>query len=420
VAQTVRIDVVLEIGSSSESVTVTDATPLLKTESGELAHNVTADTLNNLPVLGIGTASVGATWIRSPYSVMNLIPGASWLADNTMRLNGQEGNSSALRVEGQDATPTVSLGQTSQTQPSVEATQEVAVQTSNYAAEYGQAGGGLFNFTMKSGTNQFHGSAYDYFVNEALNAGTPFTDDGKGHLLRPRQRRNDYGFSLGGPVDLPKLYNGRDKTFFYFNWEQFRENTVINNFPTTVPAVEYRTGDFRRALTTRASMGTDGLGRSILENTIYDPLTERLVGGIRYRDPYLSNTIPLKNIDPVALKIQEYIPLPTNNLLLTNNYIPSYSNSRVSQVPSIKLDHSLSSRLKLSGYWSRTQTDSPNNSGLEYPIGVTVGSHVKADTYRVNFDYTVTPTLLLHIGDSTIARSASREPIPTSSRIFPC
>ena len=189
-----------QIGSSAESVTVTDAAPLLKTESGELAHNVSADTLNNLPVLGIGTASVGATGIRSPYSVMNLIPGASWLADNTMRLNGSEGNSAALRVEGQDATPTVSLGQTSQTQPSVEATQEVAIQTSNYAAEYGQAGGGLFNFTMKSGTNQFHGSAYDYFVNEALNAGTPFTDDGKGHLLRPRQRRNDYGFSLGGPV----------------------------------------------------------------------------------------------------------------------------------------------------------------------------------------------------------------------------
>jgi hypothetical protein len=398
VAQTVRIDVVLEIGSSTESVTVTDATPLLKTESGELAHNVTADTLNNLPVLGIGTANVGATGIRSPYSVMNLIPGASWLADNTMRLNGQEGNSSAVRVEGQDATSTVSLGQTSQTQPSVEATQEVAVQTSNYAAEYGQAGGGLFNFTMKSGTNQFHGSAYDYFVNEALNAGTPFTDDGNGHLLRPRQRRNDYGFSVGGPVDIPKVYNGHDKTFFYFNWEQFRENTVINNFPTTVPALEYRTGDFRRALTTRPSLGTDGMGRAILENTIYDPGTERLVGGVRYRDPYPSNTIPLKDIDPVALKIQSYIPLPTNNALLTNNYVPSYSNSRVSQVPSIKLDHSLSSRLKLSGYWSRTQTDSPNNSGLDYPIGVTVGSHVKADTYRVNVDYTVTPTLLLHLG----------------------
>src|SRR5262249_29520300 len=143
----------------------------------ELAHNVTSDSLNNLPVLGIGTANVGSTGIRSPYSVMNLIPGAAWLADNTIRLNGQEGNSSALRVEGQDATATVSLGQTSQTQPSVEATQEVAVQTSNFAAEFGQAGSGLFNFTMKSGTNQFHGSAYDYFVNEALNAGTPFVED---------------------------------------------------------------------------------------------------------------------------------------------------------------------------------------------------------------------------------------------------
>ena len=219
VEQTLRIDVSLEVGANTESVTVSEAAPLLKTESGELAHNITSESLNNLPVLGIGAANVGATGIRSPYSVMNLIPGAEWLADNTIRLNGLEGNSAALRVEGQDATPTISLGQTSQTQPSVEAVQEVAVQASNFAAEFGQAGSGLFNFTMKSGTNQYHGSGYDYFVNEALNAGTPFTDDGKGHLLRPRQRRNDYGFSVGGPVDIPKLYNGHDKTFFFFNWE---------------------------------------------------------------------------------------------------------------------------------------------------------------------------------------------------------
>jgi Carboxypeptidase regulatory-like domain len=396
VAQTLRLDVILEIGSNTESVTVTEATPLLKTESGELSHNVTSDSLNSLPVLGIGSANVGATGIRSPYSVMNLIPGAAWLADNTMRVNGQEGNSSALRVEGQDATPTIALGQTSQTQPSVEATQEVAVQTSNYAAEFGQAGGGLFNFTMKSGTNQFHGSAYDYFVNEALNAGTPFTNDGQGHLLRPRQRRNDYGFSVGGPVRVPKMYDGHNKTFFFVNWEQFRENTIINNFPTVVPTVRYRKGDFGQALTGR-NLGKDGLGRALLENTIYDPLTEQLINGVRYRDPYPNNIIPLTNIDPVALKIQEFIPQPSNSGL-TNNYVPAYSNSRVSSVPSIKLDHSLSSQLKLSGYWSRTQTNSPNNSGLDYPISVTIGSHVKADTYRVNVDYILRPTLLLHIG----------------------
>src|SRR5438046_7359437 len=131
---------------------------------------------------------------------MNIVPGATWLPYQTVRVNGMEGNSSALRVEGQDATATVSLGQIAQTSPSVEAIQEVAVQTSNFAAEFGQAGSGLFNITMRSGTNRFHGSAYNYFVNEALNAGWPYTDDGHGNSLRNRERRNDWGFSFGGPV----------------------------------------------------------------------------------------------------------------------------------------------------------------------------------------------------------------------------
>jgi hypothetical protein len=396
VEQTLRLDVVMEVGANTESVTVTESAPLLKTESGELSHNVASDTLNNLPVLGIGKGAVGDTGIRSPYSVLNVLPGTAWLPDNTIRLNGQEGNSSALRVEGQDATATVTLGQTSQTQPSVEAVQEVAIQTSNYAAEFGQAGGGLFNFTMKSGTNQFHGSAYDYFVNEALNAGTPFTDDGNGHLLRPRQRRNDYGFSIGGPVYIPKVYNGHDRTFFFFNFEQFRETTLINNFAYTVPTLAYRNGDFRQALTNR-NLGTDGLGRPIMENTIYDPKTARVMNGLSYTDPYPNNTIPLELQDPVALKIQQFIPLPTKSGL-TNNYLPSYANQRVSQIPSVKIDHSFSAKFKLSGYWARTQTDSPNTSPLPYPIENTVGNHVKVDTIRINFDYTLTPTLLLHVG----------------------
>ena len=396
VAQTLRIDIPLEVGSNSESVTVTEAAPLLKTESGELAHNVTSNTLNNLPVLGIGSANVGPSGIRSPYSVVNLLPGTAWLPDNSIRVNGLEGNSSAIRVEGQDATVTTAQRDTSQNQPSVEAVQEVAVQTSNYAAEFGQAGGGLFNFTMKSGTNQLHGSVYNYFVNEALNAGTPFTNDGKGNLLRPRQRRNDYGFSVGGPVWLPKLYDGHDRTFFFMNFEQFRETVVVNNFPITVPVASYRQGDFRQAQTGR-NLGTDGLGRAIMENTIYNPETARLVNGVLYRDPYPNNTIPLQGMDPVAVRVQAFIPQTTRAGLI-NNYLPTYRNTRVSQIPSVKLDHSLSSTLKLSGYWARTQTDSPNNAGFEFPISNTVGSHVKSDTTRVNLDYTVTPTLLLHVG----------------------
>ena len=191
VAQTYRVDVVLEVGSNTESVTVSAAAPLLKTESGELSHTVTSSTMNNLPVMGIGTAA-GSSGLRNPYAVVQLLPGATYNPDIDIRINGMPANTQAMRIDGQDATNGWYSVQ-SQTQGSVDAIQEFAVQTSNYAAELGQAGGGLFNLTMRSGTNQFHGGAYEYFVNEALNAGTPFTNDGNGHLLRPRQRRNDWG-----------------------------------------------------------------------------------------------------------------------------------------------------------------------------------------------------------------------------------
>src|SRR5262245_23882954 len=395
VAQTLRLDVTLEVGSNNESVTVTENAPLLRTDSSELAHNVNAEFLNNVPILGIGRLASGAAGIRSAYSVASVVPGATWLPDQTMRVNGMEGNTSALRVDGQDATATISNGQITQTQQSVEAIQEVAVQTSNFAAEFGQAGSGLFNVTMRSGTNQFHGSVYDYFVNEALNARWPFVDDGNGHLLRSRERRNDWGFSFGGPV-LAKVYDGHNKTFFFVNFEQFRE-TQVTNFPVTVPTPAYRRGDFREALTGRL-VTTDGLGRPVMENVIYDPTTERVINGVRYRDPYPNNIIPPEKLDPVALKVQEYILLP-NRPGLTNNYVPNDLNPMTSQIPSIKIDHSLSARLKLSGYWSRTQTDTPNNtSGLPQPVSSSIGTHNKADTIRINTDFAMTPTTLLHLG----------------------
>ncbi len=109
---------------------------------------------------------------------MRLIPGTYWAPNSDIRINGAPSNTQSYRIEGQESANTGTPGTPSQSQPSVDAIQEMAVQTSNYAAEYGQAGGGYVNITMRSGTNKFHGSAYDYFVNEALNAGTPFTDNG--------------------------------------------------------------------------------------------------------------------------------------------------------------------------------------------------------------------------------------------------
>jgi len=147
VAETYRVDVVLEVGSASESVTVMDAAPLLKTESGELSHTVDTNTMNNLPVLSIG-ASAGSSGIRNPYAVVQLLPGSTYAPDVDIRINGMPANTQAMRIEGQDATNGWYSAQ-SQTQGSVDAIQEFAVQTSNYAAELGQAGGGLFNVTMR-------------------------------------------------------------------------------------------------------------------------------------------------------------------------------------------------------------------------------------------------------------------------------
>ncbi len=215
VAETLRIDVSLEVGNATESVTVTEAATLLKTESGELSHNVPTETVDALPIMGIGSSVAGSSAIRNPQAVAYLLPGAFVAENANLRINGAPGNTAAYRLEGQDASNGDAPTQQAQTQPSVDAIQEVTVQTSNFAAEYGQVGGGFFNYTMKSGTNQIHGSAYDYFVNEAFNAGTPWLG------VRPTARRNDYGFTVGGPVVIPHVYNGHDKTFFFFNWEQY-------------------------------------------------------------------------------------------------------------------------------------------------------------------------------------------------------
>ena len=422
VEQTVRVDVKLEVGATSDTVTVTEATPLLKTESGELSHNITSDRINNLPVLQIGTGA----GLRSPYAMTNLIPGASYSPDVAIRINGMPSNTQSIRIEGQDAQMGIWSGTQSWTQPSVDAIQETSIQTSNYAAEYGQAGGGVFNTTMKSGTNQFHGGAYDYLANEAFNAGTPNTNAGltdatkNGQHVRGRLRRNDYGGTFGGPVWIPKIYDGHDKTFFFFNFEQFRE-TALTAAGTaasikTVPTLAYRgqapgeigIADFSAALGTSV-IGTDTLGNQLFNNEVFDPCSTQTVNGNRVRTPFPGNKVPLgaasclggPYLDPVTAKVQALMPLPTNTNSATGfqNYTSSYSNSRLQTVPSIKLDHSLSSQAKLSFYWGRTTVKPyPATDGMPFPITSANPSKINSYTTRINFDYTVTPTLLLHLG----------------------
>lgn len=384
VAATLRIDIPLEVGSITETVTVSADAPLLRTESGDLSHNVDAERLSDLPIFS------AAGGIRNPYKVTDLIPGASSGGGNVIRIQGAPAGTQNLRIEGQDATNGLDTAFPDVSLPSVDAIDEFAVQTSNFAAEYGQAGSSLFNVTMKSGTNSLHGAVYEYWVNEAFNAHRAFTND------RPRSRRHNYGFNLGGPVYIPGIYDGREKTFFYFNFEQNRAKTLFNT-RQTIPTEAFRNGDFRAILTGR-QLGVDPLGRPIMENTIYDPDTERIVNGMRVRDPFENNMIPPARFDPVAAKIQALIPKPTHPGN-TNNFLPSFENPETKSIPSVKIDHNLSPTIKLSGYWSLTDHQSYQFvDGLDFPGTQMMKNPRIAHTVRLNYDQTITPTLLLHLG----------------------
>jgi len=408
VAGTVRIDPILEVGAATESVTVEAAAPLLKTEGGEVSHNIATQTLDDLPILTLtGSAASGGSLstlgnIRNPLSSVQLLPGARISTDAIMRINGMPSSSQSINIEGQDATNGFSKMRNQVNQAGVEAIQEVAIQTSNFAAEYGQAGGGYFNYTMKSGTNQYHGSGYDYFVNEALNAGSPFTDAGAvspnkaGQLVRNPMRQNDYGFTLGGPIKIPKIYDGHDKTFFFFSFEQFRQSAFTTNTVGIVPTLAQRNGDFSAALSPVCN-GPDPAGQQVCLNEIFDPTSNRLANGSIVRTPFPNNMIPKTSIDPTAAIIQNMIPLP-NTPGLINYTAPGYSNFRHTTIPSFKIDQNLSAKTKFAGYYSATKTLSPQTNGFPQPFTALQPQDALSHTVRINLDTTLTPTLLFHVG----------------------
>ena len=423
-----RRDVKLEVGATTDVITVNDTAPLLKTESGEVSHLVQTKDVNDLPVLTISGGSMfGATGmgeIRNPLQSITLLPGVNFSNDNSLVVNGLPSNSEAIRIEGQEATGNIWKAIQSYSQgASVDAIQEVNVQTSNFAAEYGQVGGGAINYTMKSGTNQLHGSAYDYFVNEALNAGLPFTDAGTqspdkaGQHIRNALRRNDYGFTVGGPIDIPKIYNGHDKTFFFFNFEQFRENRTTSNSIQTVPTAAYRAGDFSTSgcfayiaaanacayspaivNTVTGASAVDPAGQTLSFGEIFDPNTNRIVNGTQVRSPFPNQQIPLTRFDSVAAKIQNSFPLPNQPGIINNYLAPAYQNWKHDTNWSYKLDHSISSTIKLGWYFSRLESNSPNSNGVTDAYNAPAPTSNRNVTTRVNYDQTLRPTLLLHIG----------------------
>ena len=423
--QTLPLDLTLEVGSATESVTVSAEATLLKTETGDVAHNITLEQLDDLPILGIGTANAGSLGIRNPFNSVVFLPGVNYAGNFAMIVNGAPNNSAGYRLEGMDFTNHVTPPNNfaiQMNQPSPDAVQEMAIQTSNYAPEFGQAGGGLFNITMKSGTNQFHGSAYEYYVNEFLNAGDPFSFNSgnpgnpSGGKFRPSNRRNDWGGTFGGPVWIPKVYNGKDRTFFFFSYERYKEDQALT-FTDTLPNAAYQAGDFS-AISPNGGAGfnrglgvpdgpiaTDALGHPVYANEIFDPLSRTITAsGVGVADPFTGNIIPKSRFSPVASAIQGLLP-PLSNGGLFSNYNGHNLGERITDVPSIKVDELISPKHKLSFFYQHTNTaaqfTTPNGNADGLPdllTGARGSIPIGGPTERLNYDYTISPTLLAHFG----------------------
>ncbi len=281
---------------------------------------------------------------------------------------------------------------------------------------------------MKSGTNQFHGSAYEYFENEALNAGDPFSfkdgtpADPSGGLYRPRSRRNDFGGTFGGPVWIPKIYNGKNKTFFFFGYEYFIENQALT-FTDTLPNAMYQAGNFSTISPNGGSafntglgvpstaIATDAAGNSVFANEIYDPLTRTTTAsGVGIATPFQGNIIPLTRFSPVAVAIQNVLPALSNTSLY-NNYDGINPGKRITDIPSIKVDQTLGAKQKIAFYYQHVNTNAqyttPNGNADGLPpliTGARGSIPIGGPTIRLNYDDTITPTLLAHaaIGYSMI------------------
>ena len=261
-----RIDVRLELGEQKDSVVVTGGATLIDTETARVSGTKSAELLKVLP----------QNWFRFSIYYLALIPNTSSSDEGGFRLAGSKDNQSQFTIDGS----TTSDGVSSFIGPQfgyLESVQELKVGTANNGAEYGTLG--QFTLISKSGTNQFHGSLFDYYVTPLFRARNPFAserDPGIVHFP---------GFSAGGPVFLPKIYDGRDKTFFFTSYETSRGSAQTTFLDPTVPLAAWRQGDF-----------------SGLSTTVRDPLTGQ---------PFQGNRIPQSRLNPVSVKIQDrFYPLP--------------------------------------------------------------------------------------------------------------
>lgn len=362
VAQRLTLDLQIEVGNVSESVEVTAQGPLLDTVTSEKGQNFSTKFMNTLPLFTGG--------IRNAESFVTYMPGVNSYRE--VSISGSGGRGKEVMIDGASLTIPESGGVVFNF-PGTEMFQEFKLVTAAYSAEYGRFGGGVETFVSKSGGNDIHGAAFWYARRDIFNANS-WANNAAGRV-RPKERFNEAGFAVGGPVWVPKVYNGRNKTFWFMTYSRDMRPASISSVTSTVPTARMKTGDFSE------------IGRAI-----YDPATT--VGNVRQQ--FANNIIPVNRISAISKKFIDALPNPnlpgvTNNLAFVNE-------SRVTDnVWSLKIDHAFTQNNRISYFHSLQDQNVANTTSLPGPLGQGLGVNAqRPQNFRVNHDLIVRSNFMIH------------------------
>ncbi|PYV34948.1 MAG: hypothetical protein DMG22_03920, partial [Acidobacteria bacterium] len=404
VAQVVTVDVTMQVGTQTQTVEVTGQLPLLTTSTAEVGSAVSPEEFETLPI-EVGDGG------RNPQTfIFTSLPGTQ--GDTfSGSINGGQLFSHEILIDGLSiGRYDLSGGSMDEYSPGTDAIGEFKVQMTNYSAEYGETGGGIANFSLKSGSNQFHGSLFDYNKNPKFNAAglivNAFPD-----LAKDNEKENNFGGTLGGPVR-------KDHTFFFFSYEGDRFRSFAYSGAVTIPTKAMDGGDFSEILgaqvSTCGSTGdqpcVDALGRPILKNAIYDPTSTRTVTGgqvdpvtnlmanfdATIRDPFPGNQIPQSEFSKATSTLLPLFPAPLFGG--TSRNTPEFSGCCPilnRDAYNVKVDQVIGTNQHLTamfGYykrfrWHRTRETFPPFPGQ--PINPTKNQIVGGPQARVSHSWTV-------------------------------
>ncbi len=308
-----RTEVTLQVGSMTESVTVSTEVALINTEVGAIKGDVILQQeINDMPLDGRDFTDLA-------FMVSGVVPMAQGGQGSGLNVNGARSDSTNYSVDGfNNRNP---RGAAAQVRPNVGAMQEFKMEVAGFSAETGRMAGGNINMVLRSGTNKFHGDVFEFLRNSIFDARS-FFDQRKQTL-----RRNQFGATLHGPVQIPGLYNGRDRTFFLFSWESYREvlgQSEIGNVPTLMQ----RDGDFSQSV-------VPVTGAKLF---LKDPMATGSCSSTAAAACFPGNRIPASRFDPIAVRIMRYYPLP-NRSDRSNNYMSSAKDFDVWNSFVWKVDH---------------------------------------------------------------------------------